>query len=345
MNKLSVIALALSVALPFYAFAQDDEENDVMSSATFEGLEVRNIGPAYMSGRVADIAVDQNNPSIWYVGIASGGVWKTANAGTTWKPIFEDQDVYSIGDVTIDPSNSNIIWVGTGENNAGRHIAFGDGVYKSINGGETWENMGLQGTEHVGDIAIHPDDSNTVWVSAQGPLWSKGGERGVYKTTDGGESWRNVHEIDEWTGVGSLAIDPSNPDKLYAAAWQRQRSIAALMDTGPGSALYTSDDGGETWTEMTEGLPEGNMGKIGITISPIDPNVVYAVIELDEKKGGFYRSSNKGQAGQKCQTRFLAEPALIIIKKYLLIPIPLTGYIWQTLKVIIPRTAAKHGRI
>ncbi|MBL4603926.1 MAG: hypothetical protein JKY84_14365, partial [Emcibacteraceae bacterium] len=280
MNKLSVFALALSVALPFYAVAQDVEENEVMSSATFEGLEVRNIGPAYMSGRVADIAVDQNDPSIWYVGIASGGVWKTANAGTTWKPIFEDQDVYSIGDVTIDPSNSNVIWVGTGENNAGRHIAFGDGVYKSINGGKTWENMGLANSEHIGDIIIHPDDSNTVWVSAQGPLWSKGGQRGVYKTTDGGETWNNVLEIDEWTGVGSLAIDPSNPDKLYAAAWQRQRSIAALMDTGPGSALYTSDDGGETWTEMTEGLPEGNMGKIGITVSPIDPNVVYAVIEL-----------------------------------------------------------------
>lgn len=298
MKNSILLALALSVALPFGAAAQDADD-DLMSASTFDGLEVRAIGPAYMSGRVADIAVDQQNPNIWYVAIASGGVWKTENAGTTWDPIFEDQDVYSTGDVTIDPSNSNIIWVGTGENNGGRHIAFGDGVYKSENGGKSWENMGLAGSEHVGDIVIHPSDSDTVWVSAQGPLWSKGGERGVFKTTDGGETWRNVLEIDEWTGVGSLVADPSNPDKLYAAAWQRQRTIAALMDTGPGSALYTSDDGGETWTKMTEGLPKGNMGKVGLTVSPIDANVVYAVIELDEKKGGFWRSTDKGASWEK----------------------------------------------
>ena len=298
MKKSFLIALALSVTIPFGTAAQDGDD-DLMSASTFEGLQVRAIGPAYMSGRVADIAVDQQDPNIWYVAIASGGVWKTENAGTTWDPVFEDQDVYSTGDVTIDPGNSNIIWVGTGENNGGRHIAFGDGVYKSENGGKSWKNMGLAGSEHIGDIIIHPNDSNTVWVSAQGPLWSKGGERGVFKTTDGGETWRNVLEIDEWTGVGSLVADPSNPDKLYAAAWQRQRTIAALMDTGPGSALYTSDDGGETWTKMTEGLPKGNMGKIGLTVSPIDPNVVYAVIELDERKGGFWRSTDKGASWTK----------------------------------------------
>ncbi|MBT6328946.1 MAG: glycosyl hydrolase [Kordiimonadaceae bacterium] len=297
MKKLIAFALALSLSLTVATMAQDDD--DVMSASTFDGLKVRNIGPAYMSGRVADIAVDQKNPSIWYVGIASGGVWKTVNAGTTWDPVFDDEAVYSIGDVTIDPSNSDIIWVGTGENNGGRHIAFGDGVYKSENGGKSWKNMGLGASEHVGDIVIHPTDSDTVWVSAQGPLWSKGGERGVYKTTDGGQTWNNVLEIDEWTGVGSLAMDPSNPDKLYAAAWQRQRTIAALMDTGPGSALYTSDDGGETWSKMTEGLPKGNMGKMGITVSPINTDVVYAVIELDQKKGGFYRSTNKGASWSK----------------------------------------------
>ncbi|MBT6031724.1 MAG: glycosyl hydrolase [Kordiimonadaceae bacterium] len=298
MKKYLWLTLMMSVAMPVGLMAQESE-TDLMSSSTFEGLEVRNIGPAYMSGRVADIAVDQKDPGTWYVAVASGGVWKTVNAGTTWSPIFDEQNVYSTGDVTIDPSNSDIIWVGTGENNGGRHIAFGDGVYKSINGGKTWTNMGLPNSEHVGDIVIHPDDSNTVWVSAQGPLWSKGGQRGVYKTTDGGKTWTNTLEIDEWTGVGSLAIDPSNPDKLYAAAWQRQRSIAALMDTGPGSALYTSDDGGETWQKMTEGLPKGNMGKIGLTVSPIDPNIVYAVIELDEKKGGFWRSTNKGASWSK----------------------------------------------
>lgn len=232
MKNKFLLTMMLSVAMPVGVMAQDADDNDVMSSGTFKGLTVRNIGPAYMSGRVADIAVDQKDPGTWYVAIASGGVFKTENVGTTWKPIFEEENVYSTGDVTIDPSNSNIIWVGTGENNGGRHIAFGDGVYKSENGGKTWENMGLGSTEHVGDIIIHPTDSNTVWVFAQGPLWSKGGERGVFKTTDGGKTWTNTLEIDEWTGVGSLAIDPSNPDKLYAAAWQRQRTIAALMIRG-----------------------------------------------------------------------------------------------------------------
>lgn len=297
MNKLSSLLVTLAVLLPTGLWAQDSD--DLMSSATFDGLKIRNIGPAYMSGRVADIAVDQKDPGIWYVAIASGGVWKTVNAGTTWNPIFDDEAVYSIGDVTIDPSNSNIIWVGTGENNAGRHIAFGDGVYKSENGGKSWKNMGLENSEHIGDIVIHPEDSDTVWVSAQGPLWSKGGQRGVYKTTDGGETWQNTLEIDEWTGVGSLAIDPTNPNKLYAAAWQRQRTIAALVDGGPGSALYTSDDGGETWQEMTVGLPKTNMGKSSVAVSSIEPSVVYAIIELDERKGGFYRSSDHGASWTK----------------------------------------------
>ena len=301
MNKFSTVLMAASMVLPTALFAQSSDE--LMSASTFSGLKVRNIGPSYMSGRIADIAVDQNDPGTWYAGVASGGVWKTVNGGTTWDPIFEDEAVYSIGDVTIDPSNSNIIWVGTGENNAGRHIAFGDGVYKSENGGKTWKNMGLENSEHIGDIVIHPEDSNTVWVSSQGPLWSKGGQRGLYKTTDGGETWENTLEIDEWTGVGSLTIDPTNPDILYAAAWQRQRTIAALIDTGPGSALYKSTDGGETWNEMTVGLPKTNMGKSSIVVSPIDPNVVYATIELDERKGGFWRSNDKGASWTKMSDR------------------------------------------
>ena len=296
----SSLILSLLMAASPAALAQSD---DLMSSKTFDGLKVRNIGPAYMSGRVSDIAIDQTDPATWYVGIASGGVWKTENAGTAWTPIFDNESVYSIGDVTIDPSNPNIIWVGTGENNGGRHISFGDGVYKSENGGKTWKNMGLGASEHIGDIIVHPNDSNTVWVSSQGPLWSKGGERGLFKTTDGGKTWRNVLEIDEWTGVGSVAIDPSDPDKLYAAAWQRQRSIATLVNTGPGSALYTSNDGGETWQKMTNGLPKANMGKSSIAVSPIDPNVVYAAIELDRREGGFWRSSDKGASWVKMSDR------------------------------------------
>ena len=300
--------LALTLATSFVlsgtnALAQNNgkngEDQDLMSSATFNTLKLRNIGPAYMSGRIADIAVDQQNPSTWYVGVASGGVWKTVNNGTTWKPVFEDQSVYSIGDVTLAPSNSSIVWVGTGENNGGRHISFGDGVYKSLDGGKTWENKGLEASERISDIIIHPSNPDIVWVSAQGPLWTSGGERGLYKTSDGGETWSLVLETDEWTGVTSLLMDPRNPDKLYAATWQRQRTIANYVGTGPGSGIHTSDDGGETWTTLKTGLPTGNMGKIGLAISPMKPDVVYAAIEVDNRKGGVYRSEDRGASWSK----------------------------------------------
>lgn len=301
MKKLLKAAVAVSIALscsPTYADKNDKDE--IFSSSTFKAMELRNIGPAYMSGRIADIAIDQNNPSTWYTAVGSGGVWKTTNAGTTWTPIFDDQPVYSIGDVTIAPSNSNIIWVGTGENNGGRHISFGDGVYKSVDGGQTWKNMGLSKSEHVSDIIIHPTNPDIVWVSAQGPLWSGGGERGLYKTTDGGETWKQVlTPADKWTGVTSLLIDPRNPEKLYAATWARQRSIGAYVGTNEGAGIHTSNDGGETWTELKTGLPEGNMGKIGMAISPMNPDVIYATIETDNRGGGFYRSADQGASWTK----------------------------------------------
>lgn len=300
MNKLLKAAVAVSMALSMPVMADKSDKETVFNSATFEAMELRNIGPAYMSGRIADIAVDQNNPSTWYTAVGSGGVWKTTNAGTTWKPIFDKQAVYSIGDVTIAPSNSNIVWVGTGENNGGRHISFGDGVYKSTDGGQTWKNMGLKKSEHISDIIIHPTNPDIVWVSAQGPLWTGGGERGLYKTTDGGETWKQVLKgADEWTGVTSLLIDPRNPDKLYAATWARQRTIAAYVGTNEGAGIHTSDDGGETWTELKTGLPSGNMGKIGMAISPMNPDVLYATIETDNRKGGFYRSSDQGASWSK----------------------------------------------
>ncbi|MEW9799299.1 VPS10 domain-containing protein [Alteromonas sp. CYL-A6] len=281
--------------------ADDDADNKpLFSTKTFEAMEMRSIGPAYMSGRIADIAVDQKNPSTWYVAVGSGGVWKTDNAGTTWSPVFDKQAVYSTGDVTIDPNNSDIIWVGTGENNGGRHISFGDGVYKSVDGGKNWKNMGLKASEHISDIIVHPQDSNTVWVSAQGPLWTSGGERGLYKTTDGGETWTQVLKPDdEWTGVTSLVMDPRNPDRLYAATWSRQRKIEAYVGTGPGAGIYTSEDGGASWTKLKTGLPEGNLGKIGLAISPVKPDVLYATIETDNRKGGFYRSDNRGASWEK----------------------------------------------
>ncbi len=303
MKNLVSAAVAASLMLAsthVLAAKSKKDEKSIFSSSTFNAMEMRNIGPAYMSGRIADIAVDQNNPSTWYTAVGSGGIWKTVNAGTTWKPIFDKQAVYSTGDVTIDPSNSDIIWVGTGENNGGRHISFGDGVYKSVDGGKTWKNMGLKKSERISDIIVHPTDSNTVWVSAQGPLWSSGGERGLYKTTDGGKTWKQVLKPDdEWTGVTSLLIDPRNPNKLYAATWSRQRTVASYVGTGPGAGIHTSDDGGETWTKLKTGLPAGNMGKIGMAISPMDPDVLYATIETDNRKGGFYRSENRGTSWTK----------------------------------------------
>jgi photosystem II stability/assembly factor-like uncharacterized protein len=302
MKKLLKAAVAVSLALSCSTVFAENSNNDksIFSSSTFKAMELRNIGPAYMSGRIADIAIDQNNPSTWYTAVGSGGVWKTTNAGNTWTPIFDKQAVYSIGDVTIAPSNSNIIWVGTGENNGGRHISFGDGVYKSVDGGQTWNNVGLEKSEHISDIIIHPTNPDIVWVSAQGPLWSGGGERGLYKTTDGGDTWKQVlTPADKWTGVTSLLIDPRNPDKLYAATWARQRSIAVYVGTNEGAGIHTSDDGGETWTELKTGLPEGNMGKIGMAISPMNPDVLYATIETDNRKGGFYRSADQGASWTK----------------------------------------------
>ncbi|WP_258807581.1 VPS10 domain-containing protein [Pseudidiomarina sp. CB1] len=302
MRTILKAAVAVTMALSCAPVLADKSETDegIFSSSTFKTMALRGIGPAYMSGRIADIAVDQTNPSTWYTAVGSGGVWKTTNAGTTWTPIFDDQAVYSTGDVTIAPSNSNIVWVGTGENNGGRHISFGDGVYKSLDGGKTWKNMGLKKSEHISDIIIHPTNPDIVWVSAQGPLWTKGGERGLYKTTDGGNSWKQVlTPEDEWTGVTSLLIDPRNPDKLYAATWSRQRTVAAYVGTGPGAGIYTSDDGGDTWTELKTGLPTGNMGKIGMAMSPMNPDVLYATVEIDNREGGFYRSADQGASWKK----------------------------------------------
>jgi photosystem II stability/assembly factor-like uncharacterized protein len=286
-------------ALPQAACAQSDAEgteDDAMSEATFTGMEFRSIGPAFMSGRISDIEILPDDPSTWIVGVGSGGVWRTDNAGTTWTPIFDDQDVYSIGTVTVDPSNPHTIWVGTGENHGGRHVSYGDGIHRSRDGGQSWEHLGLGESEHISEIIVHPDDPDTVWVAAQGPLWSSGGDRGLYKTTDGGENWELVLSAGEWTGVTDIVMDPRNPDRLVAATWQRHRTVAAYMGGGPESGIHVSDDGGETWREVTSGLPTGNRGKIGLAISPQNPDIVYAAIEQDRRTGGVYRSTNRGES-------------------------------------------------
>jgi len=294
------IILGLSVLISSNGFSAEKEDIDsLLSSSTFAGLKLRSIGPAFMSGRIADIAINPNDPSQWYVAVGSGGVWKTNNAGTTWQPIFDDQPSYSIGCVTLDPSNPSVIWVGTGENVGGRHVGYGDGIYRSIDGGASWENLGLKESHHISKIIVHPDNSDIVWVAAQGPLWSMGGERGLYQTIDGGKKWEKVLGDDEWVGVTDIVIDPRNPDRAYAATWQRHRNVAAYMGGGPGSGIHRSGDGGETWEKLSDGLPSSNMGKIGLAISPQNPDVLYAAIELDRRTGGVYRSANRGHSWEK----------------------------------------------
>jgi photosystem II stability/assembly factor-like uncharacterized protein len=262
-------------------------------------LKLRGIGPAAMGGRIADIAVHPNDPRTWYVGVGSGGVWKTTNAGVTFEPVFDDQPSYSIGEVTIDPTDPEVVWVGTGENVSGRHVGWGDGVYRSRDGGRSWQRMGLPDSEHIGRILVDPRDGNTVLVAAEGPLWSAGGDRGVYRTTDGGETWSQVLAIDENTGATDLEFDPSNPDVVYAATYQRRRHIWGFLAGGPGSGLYKSTDNGATWRELTRGLPSGDMGKIGLAVTPADPAVVFATIEADDDERGFYRSLDRGESWEK----------------------------------------------
>lgn len=265
----------------------------------YNALQFRSIGPALTSGRISDIAIHPQNRHIWYVAVGSGGVWKTLNSGTTWKPVFDGQASYSIGCLTIDAKNPEVIWVGTGENVSGRHVGFGDGVYKSLNGGKTWENMGLLRSEHIGAIALDPRDSDVVFVAAEGPLWSPGGERGLFKSSDGGRSWRRVLYVSADTGVTDVDIDPENPDIIYAAAYQRRRSVAAFMGGGPDSGIYKSIDGGGHWKRLSVGLPLGSMGKISLALSYQDHRVVYATIEAGEEEKGFYRSADQGESWEK----------------------------------------------
>lgn len=303
-RTLFALLTALAVALPLAGQEPDNaqaSQEPGFDAKTFQGLELRSIGPALMSGRIADVAVHPEDQSVWYVAVGSGGVWKTTNAGTTWTPIFDDQGSYSIGCVTLDPNRPDTVWVGTGENVGGRHVGYGDGVYKSLDGGQSWTNMGLEESEHIGNIVVDPRDSNTVYVAAQGPLWSGGGERGLYKTTDGGTTWNLLLPTDggPYTGVNEVQMDPTNPDVLYASTHQRFRNVAALVNGGPESGIHKSTDGGETWRELTRGLPDQDMGKIGLAVSPIDPNLVYATIELGPREGGFYRSTDGGESWEK----------------------------------------------
>jgi len=299
--------LILALLAPGVALARRDkddaakaaeEQTGKLKAATFAGLALRPLGPALTSGRVIDIAVHPEDARVWYVAAASGGVWKTVNAGVTWTPVFDGEGSYSIGCVVVDPANPHVVWVGTGENNSQRSVGYGDGVYKSRDGGKTWQRMGLERSEHVGKIVIDPRDSDVVYVAAQGPLWSSGGDRGLYKTSDGGATWKRVLAISDDTGVTDVVLDPRDPDVLVAASYQRRRRVWTLIDGGPESAVHKSTDGGATWRQLAGGLPKGDVGRIGLALSPADSDVLYAVIEAVEGEG-FYRSLDRGESWEK----------------------------------------------
>ncbi|MGD8441757.1 MAG: glycosyl hydrolase, partial [Holophagae bacterium] len=298
MKLIRVLAISL-VLLPTQTLVAAEKEDFWLTSDALTGLELRGIGPAVSSGRVSDIAVDPTDHDRIFVTAASGGVWRTTNAGATWEPVFDDEGSYSIGCVTIDPNDPNVVWVGTGENNSQRSVSFGDGVYKSIDGGTTWTNVGLGSSEHIGNIVVDPRDSNVVWVAAQGPLWRSGGDRGLYRTTDGGATWaRMLHPSDD-TGIAEVRLHPDDPDTIFATAYQRRRHTWTLINGGPESGLYKSTDGGATWREVTAGLPDVDTGRMGLCISPVDTDVIYGVLDAARDEGGFFRSTDRGESWEK----------------------------------------------
>jgi len=302
--------LFLAVLLPTLLTAASalGEDEGPWSSGDFSGLAFRGIGPAIASGRVGDFAVDPRNSYHYYVGVNSGGVWETHNAGVTFEPIFDGEGSYSIGCLAISPSHPDIVWVGSGESNSQRSVAYGDGVYRSLDGGQSWQNMGLKRSLHIGRIVIHPADPNVVYVAAEGPLWGPGGDRGVYRTVDGGENWDLILEIDENTGVVDLVMDPADPDVMYAASYQRRRHLWVLIDGGPGSGIHKTSDGGNTWTELSSGLPSTDMGRIGLAVAQKQSGTVYAIIEAAGGKGGFFRSLNAGASWEKMSDYVAGSP-------------------------------------
>src|SRR5206468_12897408 len=257
-----------------------------ITSETLKGLEFRNIGPAIMGGRIDDFAVLESRPSTFYVGAASGGLWKTENNGTTFEPVFDDQECSSIGDVAIAPSDPSVLYVGTGEPNNRQSSSWGHGVYKTTDGGKTWAHLGLVETHHIGRIVVHPTNPDVVYVAALGHLWGPNRERGLYKSTDGGKTWTNTKFIDEDTGFADVAMDPQSPNILYAASYQRRRAPFGYSGGGPGSALWKTIDGGGSWKKLAAGLPaEGDVGRIGVDVYRRDPRIVYALVE-HAKEGG-----------------------------------------------------------
>jgi len=297
---LSMLILGISPINVFADKKQKDEvKKDTLKSSLVSGLKLRSIGPAFTSGRVADFAVNPDNPKEYFVAIASGNIWKTTNNGITWKAVFDKYGAYSIGCVTMDPNNHNVVWAGTGENNHQRALGYGDGVYKTVDGGKSWKNMGLKESRQIGDIIVHPCNSDIVFVAAEGSAWGPGGDRGLYKTVDGGENWEKVLDVSENTGINNVVMDPRDHDIMYATSEQRRRHVHTKIGGGPESAVYKSTDGGDNWKKLKSGLPGGDVGGMGIDVSPANPDYVYVIVEAGEGKGGFYRSTDRGESWNK----------------------------------------------
>ncbi|WP_405231052.1 WD40/YVTN/BNR-like repeat-containing protein [Lentisalinibacter salinarum] len=298
-----VLALAAALVAPPGTQAADEEQAHPLAS-----MPLRTIGPAISSGRIADLSFHPDKPQEFLAAVASGNLWKTTDDTTTWTPVFDDYGAYAVGVIARDPQDPDTVWIGTGENKAQRSVGYGDGVYKSIDGGNTWTHEGLKDSGHIGHIWIHPDDSDFVLVAAHGPLWSDGGDRGLYRSTDGGETWARILAIDEHTGVNEFVVDPADPDTIVAASYQRRRHVWTLINGGPGSGIHKTTDGGETWTEITAGLPEDNMGKIGISTAPSAPDILYAIIEANEEEQGVYRSTDFGNSWEKRSDHMTTSP-------------------------------------
>jgi len=285
--NLIVMIVVIGLLFPAMSYGKIDPEK-------FSGITPRSIGPANMSGRIGDIDVVLSNPNIIYVGTATGGVWKSLDGGLKWAPIFDDQPTSSIGAIKIFQANPSIVWVGSGEANPRNSVGVGRGVFRSLDAGKTWINLGLAKTEKISRIILDAADPDIAYVAAMGTTWGENPERGVFKTVDGGKTWEKILYVDPKTGAADLAVAPDNPNKMLAAMWQHRRWPWFFNSGGPGSGLYLTTDGGKTWKKLTDkdGLPKGDLGRIGVSFSTSRPNVVYAMVEA--KKNALYRSEDGG---------------------------------------------------